>query len=277
MAELLISQGFIERATTVYEELVRRRPFDPVLVARLDELRLRLDGNAVASEQDASSRDADVTDDYQAVPETADESAASTYAIEASMPTPIVAPRATSFDSDDAEQVRITARERFARLATRRVPRRTPPRAAVALEVPADSLAGLFGAADEDRSDDYAARAFADAFAPMDEPPFGASHDTPAFVSRSVTAPSNPVIPAPSANQGDATNAQQAPAARQASGFSFDRFFPDPATVSPSSSATPGTGAKTPSPSPASNQAQSPPVSDDLAEFAAWLKGLDKP
>ena len=39
MAELLVAQGFLPRAIEVYDELVSRRPHDPVLVARLHELR----------------------------------------------------------------------------------------------------------------------------------------------------------------------------------------------------------------------------------------------
>ncbi|MEQ1692066.1 MAG: tetratricopeptide repeat protein, partial [Gemmatimonas sp.] len=39
MGELLVSQGFVARAVDVYEELVRRRPYDPVLASRLAELR----------------------------------------------------------------------------------------------------------------------------------------------------------------------------------------------------------------------------------------------
>jgi len=55
--------------------------------------------------------------------------------------------------------------------------------------------------------------------------------------------------------------------------FSFDRFFPDPAT-----SASPQhTPAHSPSNTPASEPARevaAPTVSDDLAQFSAWLKGL---
>lgn len=39
MGELLVAQGFTSRAITVFEELVRRRPYDPVLQSRLEELR----------------------------------------------------------------------------------------------------------------------------------------------------------------------------------------------------------------------------------------------
>lgn len=43
MGELLVAQGFMDRAVTVYEELVRRRPYDPLLSARLAELREQLE------------------------------------------------------------------------------------------------------------------------------------------------------------------------------------------------------------------------------------------
>jgi tetratricopeptide (TPR) repeat protein len=39
MAELLVSQGLTAQAVSVYEELVRRRPYDPLLSARLAEVR----------------------------------------------------------------------------------------------------------------------------------------------------------------------------------------------------------------------------------------------
>ena len=39
MGELLVAQGFTDRAIVVYEELVRRRPNDPLLSARLAALR----------------------------------------------------------------------------------------------------------------------------------------------------------------------------------------------------------------------------------------------
>ena len=241
------------------------------------------DDASVSESHAAASWDADVTDDYEAQPEhDENESVASTYAAETSMPTPIVAPRAVSHERTESE-TRITARERFSRIASRRVPRRTPPRAAVAIESPADGLAGLFGAADDDRGDDYAARAFADAFAPMDEPPYGAAHDTPAFVSRTVTAPSSPAVHATTSSEPSHSTSQATPSsARPSSGFSFDRFFPDPATVQSTAAATPAATPATqpskPAPaSPTSSAAQSPPLGDDLAEFAAWLKGLDKP
>ncbi|WP_306519457.1 hypothetical protein [Gemmatimonas sp.] len=43
MGELLVAQGFTHRAVVVYEELVRRRPDDPMLSARLAELRRQLE------------------------------------------------------------------------------------------------------------------------------------------------------------------------------------------------------------------------------------------
>jgi hypothetical protein len=57
--------------------------------------------------------------------------------------------------------------------------------------------------------------------------------------------------------------------------FSFDRFFPDPATAVPSTRATPSQTPVAPVPPPTSG-ADIPPatVSDDLAQFSAWLKGL---
>ena len=48
MGELLVSQGFLSRAVEVYDELVRRRPYDPVLTSRLAELRERLVAESIA-------------------------------------------------------------------------------------------------------------------------------------------------------------------------------------------------------------------------------------
>jgi hypothetical protein len=269
MAELLISQGFIERATNVYEELVRRRPYDPVLVARLAELRERLDAPAETEHETPTHASAeDEVESSNATDDAAEEVQhhVEEDAVHASIPTPIIAPLAMS--RDEPESPRVTARERFARIATRRVPRRTPPRAAVAIESPADGLAGLFGSTDEPSSDDFAARAFADAFATTDEQRSSPSRGTPVFVTRTVTSPSTQAIERP------APASETPPAARPSSTFSFDRFFPDPATVAPTPPASPATGNRSQTPESTSPSA---PVSDDLAEFAAWLKGLDKP
>lgn len=222
MGELLVSQGFASRALIVYRELVRRRPYDEVLAARLAEL------EAAEAPQDEKLHH-----------------------------TPLLV---SAVAAEDTEQP--TARERFLKLAMRRVPRRTPQAATVAIAPPAEGLATLFGAEASDSPDEYAARLFADAFAPMDEPPVGShSMATPIVVTRTITAPAiQAVEPAESVRR------------TPASSFSFDQFFPDPAVAKAQSTPprpTPGyTVRHTPS--------SAPPVSDDLAEFAAWLKGLDK-
>ncbi len=232
MAELLVSQGFATRAIEVYEELVRRRPYDEVLVSRLAELR--------AGEAEAQL------------------------------------PKALSA-TEEHENAR-TARERFSDLALRRVPRRTPPRAAVAIEEPAESLstradglAGLFGAPETTSQDDYAARMLADAFETVDtQPVMRVSDETPIVVTRTVTAPSL-----------QAVDPVKAPTATPTKSFSFDRFFPDPATVkaqshTPVSPSLASGLSKTTNPSGVQSVSPPPQVNDDLAEFAAWLKGLDK-
>jgi tetratricopeptide (TPR) repeat protein len=175
MGELLVSQGFTARAVSVYEELVRRRPYDPVLTSRLAELRARL-------ATDAGPVTPAFTAPASATPLSA--TAISSGAYEAA-------------DSEEDQSARVTARERFARLSLRRVPRRTPPRVSV-----------------------------------------------------------------------------ETPAASDASGpFSFGRFFTDPATVS----SPPPMPAHSPSHTPATEPAREvppPTVSDDLAQFSAWFKGL---
>ncbi len=245
MGELLVSQGFTARAITVYEELVRRRPYDPVLTSRLTELHDRLA-------------------DELAPP------APTPVPTPAAAATPVYSPSFpdTSAPSEPSASQR-TAKERFERLAARRVPRRTPPRASVSIETPANGLASIFGG-EAAAHDDLAARALADAFAPIDDQtdfagdvPFEeAMFGTPA---RSAT-PMRSATPVVNAAIADATTGP----------FSFDRFFPDPATASPITSASDaGNGADVARPTPGTAAEVTPPtVSDDLAQFSAWLKGL---
>jgi tetratricopeptide (TPR) repeat protein len=222
MGELLLAQGFTAQAVSVYEELVRRRPYDPMLSTRLAEVR-----EALAAETAGSSP-------ARLVELTAD---------------PVVP--------------RYTARERFAQLAARRVSRRTPPQPSVVIEAPAESLGALFGR-DVPVHEDLEGRAFANAFAPMNhrlssdaEVPF----DVAMFAGASA-AESRPETP----------KATPAIVPAAAGPFSFDRFFPDPST---------STAPSPPAPSPhrvpdltATTEGESSTVSDDLAQFSAWLKGL---
>ena len=55
--------------------------------------------------------------------------------------------------------------------------------------------------------------------------------------------------------------------------FSFDRFFPDPATAGSPLHTPSHSPSNTPAIAPARDVAP-PTVSDDLAQFSAWLKGL---
>lgn len=234
MGELLVAQGFVDRAVSVYEELVRRRPYDPVLSARLAELR------------DQAATAAPVTI--------------------------------------------FTARERFAKLAARRVVRRTPARAGTPVSTPVarstatpvstpavhtpayptphDSLTALFGATPAPQ-DDFAAQALAEAFAPLplEEAPsasfessllgHGTASRTPTPAYGAVRQPTPVVAPAvPTPASTDAT----------AGDFSFDRFFPDPAATSAEPPPLP--------PSADSGASDGATTADDLAQFSAWLKGL---
>jgi len=60
--------------------------------------------------------------------------------------------------------------------------------------------------------------------------------------------------------------------------FSFDRFFPDPATSStlPHTHTLGDAPGHTPASEPV-REVPPPTVSDDLAQFSAWLKGLGNP
>jgi tetratricopeptide (TPR) repeat protein len=279
MGELLVAQGFLDRAIDVFEELVRRRPGDPAPAARLAELRA------------------------QAAP----------------VPSAL-SPRVTPLHS--AALVR-TARARFAALAARRVDRRTPAHASVALTPPMGqtaqrsiatpvhtpvvasgptpdtpvyafaavasppeaSLDTLFGSRSTP-TEDEAAQMFASAFgdAPSEQSSasfFGSGsmsavrEPTPSMGSARYETPMGTTSVAPTPHDGaDATDADPG-AARSA--FSFDRFFPDPALARPASgSNTPVSPASAPS-TPASSPEAEGKTADDLAQFSVWLKGLGNP
>ena len=238
MGELLVAQGFVDRAVTVYEELVRRRPYDPVLSARLAELR----------EQ-----------------------------VAAATPVPVYTARERYAALAGRRVVRRTPVRPYTPVGSAAVtPRMVTPVSAPAV-VADESLALLFGAASPPH-DDAAARTLADAFAyqPTDNAPAdgftteflgvsdGPRTPTPVYgAGRQPTPIAVPPVPPGRAEAGDE--------------FSFDRFFPDPAVPAgststggavPNSAATPPVGRATP--------VESSP-SDDLAEFSAWLKGLGQP
>ena len=257
MGELLVSQGFTARAVTVYEELVRRRPYDPVLTSRLAELQECVAGEA------AMVAPAFLT------PAVAGPAFVSR--VTPPFTTPLsVTPRLSAAVEEsifsEAQAERVTARERFAQLAIRRVPRRTPPRASVAVETPSDGLASLFGGATP-AHDDLAARALAEAFSPIDESihfggelPFEEAMLGGALQS---PTPMRSATPIATAAVADAPGGP----------FSFDRFFPDPATAGSPLHTPSHSPSNTPAIAPARDVAP-PTVSDDLAQFSAWLKGL---
>ncbi len=293
MGELLVAQGFVARAVDVYEELVRRRPYDLVLASRLSELRDMLTPAAALETTFASefeSTFSEFDDPTSSPPPIAPHDAllpsptygAPVFAMPRVTPhvphqaTPPMAPYAQPTLASEFRPSR-SAREWFAAIAARRVPRRTPPQSASAVESSPEGLATLFGN-DTTAHEDEAARALADAFAPVTEQElesgttldFEFGRPTPAF-SPSVVARVTPLteltVPpeispvlaqSPFKAVGGATNiASEAGNA----GFSFDRFFPDPATRHP----TP------PAAAPITSDA---PVTEDLAQFSTWLKGL---
>jgi tetratricopeptide (TPR) repeat protein len=281
MGELLVSQGFIERAVDVYEELVRRRPYDPVLTSRLAELREQLETPAAEMNAASAAAHSPTPASTPAFSMTPPRSFTPRHVTPQSFTPRSFTPRATpavssSVDSppgtsqqaNDAgvSEPVVTARELFARLAARRVPRRTPPGAVPAIQGSADDLSSLFGRSGDQR-DDSAARALADAFAPIgaDAMADGATMDFGVGVGRSRTPLPSPVSTVERAPSQASTNASGGAAPAAATGstsFSFDRFFPDPASRSTANPAKV---------EPASSPA---PASDDLAEFSAWLKGL---
>jgi hypothetical protein len=340
MAELLVSQGFIGRAVDVYQELVRRRPADPVLSDRLLELRTMLDAAESAplvlpdeSPVDVvEAADASPAEMFAATPEESepaghdefvaqvsdavsgaeqDDPWADTFAeaeeaaaeddagfgvfgyVTPSQPTPVfatpvssatpsngllVTPSVTPYAQPAIEEElrpRRSAREWFAELAARRVPRRTPPHAAVVVESPLaahEGLGELFGVS-ASAQDDAAARALADAFAPVspdalqdgDALDFEYARSTPAFspaMTGSRTPVQSPAFTPPAVDAPPSFSSPTAPSSDAANaGFAFDKFFPDPAM-------------RRGTPAAASPNVSEAPVTDDLAQFSAWLKGL---
>lgn len=279
MGELLVSQGFTARAISVYEELVRRRPYDPVLTSRLSELQQRLAEESAPVDPSSSSpafpTPAVGTPAFvsSVTPPFATPRFATPLTMTPLSATPISSPALAAAGVAEEPMERVTARDRFARLASRRVPRRTPPRASVAVETPADGLAALFGG-DTPIHDDLAARALADAFAPIDEiSHFGGAlpfEEAMLGGAARMATPMRSATPIATAALTDAGGP-----------FSFDRFFPDPATSSSPQHTPTHSSSHTPVPSPMETSAReteqhAPPatVSDDLAQFSAWLKGL---
>jgi len=268
MAELLVSQGFVSRAIDVYDELVRRRPHDPVLTARLGELR--------TAEQDELRR-ADALIAQQRAFETP---AIATPAVTPlyntplySTPvrsTPVFTPSTSSSGAfnaqQNAQQAFRTARERFAELASRRVARRTPTHATAVADDPADGLASLFGTSQPTTTDELAARALAEAFGPVQDSGESLFDPVP------MPAPAVPLRAlTPRHNTAGYPPVQTNPDHRSdpppAAAYSFDKFFPDPALTH--------RGAPVVHSSVSGAPDSSQPVNEDLAQFSAWLKGLN--
>lgn len=275
MGELLVAQGFLDRAVSVYEELVRRRPYDPVLSARLAELQAQVKAAVPVAIYTARERYATLA--ARRVVRRTPARSATPVATWTPVVTPVIASSA---------------------LAT---PRSATPPATSALDSAGegahDSLAALFGSKTATH-DDFAAQALADAFAPSpldDASPssfsdgfLGASDSqrelTPAYgaVRQPTPAAVSPVsVSTPSRGQGTAptpaenTLSGSSNIADTAAEFSFDRFFPDPAGTPGEN--PPGTPTSTPvvmPPTSESAAAGEPSASDDLAQFSAWLKGL---
>jgi len=274
MAELLVSQGFHARAIEVYVELVHRRPHDPVLVSRLAELRA-FGLPEVAHPETAAST---FTPRFSAPPRSTPMYNTPLYSTPL-YTTPLSATpvlvaslgESASTQSNLSERHAAdrlhafrTARERFAELARRRVARRTPTHATAVADDASEGLSSLFGTALPATTDELAARALADAFGPVQDS--GESFfdptptPTPAMPMRSLTPRANTIIqPAQAAE----SRRDRQPSAD----YSFDKFFPDPAMAAREAQFTPTTVA----PSPSSAQ----PVNEDLAQFSAWLKGLN--
>ena len=265
MGELLVAQGFVDRAVAVYEELVRRRPYDPLLSARLAELREQLETTAPVSVYTARERFASLaarrvlrrTPVRPYTPVSA--SAVTPKSATAISATPIaVAPVTSSPALSPALDAALTRHS-----ATPHVP------PAIVAE---ESLAALFGT--ESRgNDDFAAQSLADAFAPLPLDSAPAEGFTTTFLG----APDVPRTPTPAYGAVRQPTPMSVPPVTPAGTdagqeFSFDRFFPDPASQAGAASAGGAAGgAAAPSDQTAAGE---PSPGEDLAQFSAWLKGL---
>ncbi|MEP6780678.1 MAG: tetratricopeptide repeat protein [Gemmatimonadaceae bacterium] len=277
MAELLVSQGFVGRAIEIYEELVHRNPEQPALSARLSELCAH-EATINAAMQSTRTprystpiRNTPVYATPQSTPQFTPQyntPLSTTPLSSAAVSTPITPAYAFATASGAHEQVQATrtARERFSELARRRVPRRTPTHATALADDPSDGLSSLFGTAQPASPDELAARALADAFGPV--PDSGeslfdlSSTPTPNVPLRALTPRSLTPLKVPALASVDHRGAQS-----QTADYSFDRFFPDPAVAS-----RPAQSIATAS---ASDSESAPPANEDLAQFSAWLKGLN--
>ena len=269
MAELLVSQGFHSRAIEVYDELVRRRPHDPVLVSRLAELR---DFEAVGGKRQEINASTP-TPRFSTPIYNTPLSGTPLFSTPVSA-TPVNAPAlgdsgATGSNlserhSADRLSAFRTARERFAELARRRVARRTPTHATAISDDASEGLSTLFGTATPATTDELAARALADAFGPVQDSGESlfdpAPTATPAMPMRSLTPRQTSSIPSAHSVEGYGDRQPSAD-------YSFDKFFPDPAMSAREVPSSPTTVAPTPS--------SAQPVNEDLAQFSAWLKGLN--
>jgi len=141
-----------------------------------------------------------------------------------------------------------------------------------------DALSALFGssvAMGSTTSDEAAARALADAFAPQhfddrDTPDSLFATPAASLTPATATPVFTPAFDSPMhtpVSSSSASDAAITTSADLSSDFSFDRFFPDPAAPHTPKDA----GAAAP---PAADAPPAPSATDDLAQFSAWLKGL---
>jgi hypothetical protein len=167
-------------------------------------------------------------------------------------------PRAVPFI---APAPRRTARAWLSALASMQVARRTPvgDQIVVSMPTPADGLASLFGSSPMP-ADDVAARSLATAYGgavPLDS-------SAPLFASGEFTLPPEPPRDSAPSSSEEATSGSGL--------YSFDRFFPDPATTAGSPTASSEPPAATTPTGPRPDESTSPGA--DLAQFSHWLKGL---
>ena len=237
MGELLASQGLVDQAIGVYEALVRHRPGDVALTARLDDLRARRDG-APAS---AAGRWRTARERFGAL---AARQRRRTAPVAEAVAEPVAL---VAEPGADAGPLAPTIQMAAVLEPSRPV---TPFTSSPAIDSTQRSLASLFGSPTAE--DEAAASTLAGIFGGASPEPVEGSGTT-AWLDALGALPSQ-TVPEPRAP----TPWGASPVVEAPEPLGFDHAFPDPGRA------------------PA-EPVVDPQTANDLAEFSAWLKGLGSP
>lgn len=255
MAQLYLQQGHLEAAVDTYRRLVANRPDDAGLRARMEEAERRLQGPAPTAAAPAGEPSVTTPEETATIEEPAVAPAAAGPTIREFL-AGLFGGTAASIDAGQLAEATADRPESTnggapsngnAIGASVGAPARAPEVAAAPSSSVSGSVDALFSGLQPSASDENAAFALAQAFAP---PP----------------QESLPLKGMPARRASDELSLghvfkSKTPARGTASDFSFDQFFADEMHQEPASAAE--------NPAPA-------PSGDDVAQFSAWLNGLKK-